>query len=81
MITRRNDICRLIKVSNFFNEKYDGKYLIINVSERATYDKEKYFQGRVLDFHWPDHHGPPFTFLFTIAEQAYKWIIGRCTLS
>jgi protein-tyrosine phosphatase len=64
------------KVSAFFNEKYDKKYWIINVSERATYDKQRYFQGRVTDYHWPDHHGPPFTFLFGIAEQAYKWIIS-----
>lgn len=56
------------------SEKHGDKYWIINTSERATYDKAKYFGGRVTDFHWPDHHGPPFTFLFKIAKLSYDWL-------
>ena len=59
------------------NEKHGDKYYIINTSERATYDKQKYFGNRVTEYHWPDHHGPPFNFLYQIAEQAYKWIKGK----
>ena len=46
------------------NKRHGDKYWIINTSERATYDKEKYFGNRVTEYHWPDHHGPPFNFLF-----------------
>ena len=52
------------QVSEFLNTRHGDKYWIINTSERATYDKEKYFGNRVTEYHWPDHHGPPFNFLF-----------------
>ena len=67
----------LSQVSAYFNEKHKDKYYIINTSERATYDKQKYFGGRVSEYHWPDHHGPPFAFLYQIAEQAYNWLKGK----
>ncbi len=47
------------------------------MSERATYDKAKYFGGRVTDYHWPDHHGPPFSFIFRIVQQSYNWLKGK----
>lgn len=56
------------QVAAFLNRNHKDKYLIINTSERATYDKQKYFGGRVTDYHWPDHHGPPFNFIFQIAD-------------
>jgi len=50
-----------------FMDEHHGKHLwIINTSER-TYDKSK-FNNQVTDYHWPDHHGPPFHFLFIIAK-------------
>jgi hypothetical protein len=51
--------------------------MIINVSERATYDKDRYFGGRVIEFHWPDHHGPPFVYLFEIAKKAQEWLKSK----
>jgi len=64
-------------VSNFLNERHGVNYLIINTSERATYDKDRYFGGRVLEFHWPDHHGPPFNFLYQICKKAWEWLKGK----
>jgi len=52
------------KVAAFLNQKHGNKYWIINTSERATYDGDRYFGGRVTSYHWPDHHGPPFDYLF-----------------
>jgi phosphatidylinositol-3,4,5-trisphosphate 3-phosphatase/dual-specificity protein phosphatase PTEN len=51
------------RVADFLNERHGNKYWIINTSERATYDKRK-FGGRCTDYHWPDHHGPPFNYIF-----------------
>jgi len=48
------------RVSQFLNQQHKDKYWIINTSERATYDKAKYFGNRVTEYHWPDHQGPPF---------------------
>lgn len=62
------------KVAAFLNGKHGNKYYIINTSERATYDKAKYFGDRVTEYHWPDHHGPPFMFLYAIADQGYRWL-------
>ena len=62
------------KVADFLNQKHRDKYFIINTSERATYDAQRYFGGRVTNYHWPDHHGPPFTFLYQIAHQGYDWL-------
>lgn len=62
------------KVADFLNQKHGDHYWIINTSERATYDKKKYFGGRCTDYHWPDHHGPPFNFIFRIAQQSLEWI-------
>lgn len=59
------------------NNRHGDNYYILNTSERATYDKVRYFGGRVKDFHWPDHHGPPFAFLFHIAITAYNWLKGK----
>lgn len=68
------------QVSNFLNNKHGDKYHIINTSERATYDAQRYFGGRVTNYHWPDHHGPPFAFLYTIAKQSYEWLKGKSKL-
>jgi len=54
----------ITKVASFLNGKHGDKYWLINTSERATYDADRYFGGRVTSYHWPDHHGPPFAFLF-----------------
>jgi hypothetical protein len=62
------------------NQRHGKHYWIINTSERATYDKERYFAGRVTDYHWPDHHGPPFNFIFQIASQSYEWLKGKSLL-
>ncbi len=51
------------RVADFLNERHGTKYWIINTSERATYDKRK-FGNRCTDYHWPDHHGPPFNYIF-----------------
>ena len=50
---------------------------MINTSERYTYDGDRYFGGRVTSYHWPDHHGPPFDYLFQIAQQGYNWLKGK----
>ena len=63
----------MFKVAAFLNEKHQDNYWIINTSERATYDK-KYFGNRVTDYHWPDHHGPPFNYIYKIAQEALLWI-------
>lgn len=57
----RNPIDR---VAAFLDKKHGQKYWLINVSERATYDKAKYFGNRATEYHWPDHHGPPFLYIF-----------------
>jgi hypothetical protein len=62
------------KVSEFLNSKHGDKYWIINTAERATYDKEKYFGNRVTEYHWPDHHGPPFHYCFKIAHEMNTWL-------
>ena len=66
-----------MQVSSFLNLKHGEKYYIINTSERATYDGARYFGGRVTNYHWPDHHGPPFSFLYSIAKQGYEWLKGK----
>ena len=62
------------KVAAFLDNKHGNKYYILNTSERATYDAERYFGGRVTNYHWPDHHGPPFAFLYQIAKEGYDWL-------
>ena len=64
-------------MSEFLRRKHGNKYYIINTSERQTYDADRYFGGRVTNYHWPDHHGPPFAFLYTIARQGYNWLKGK----
>lgn len=63
----------IAQVAGFLSLNHGDKYWVINTSERATYDKSK-FGNRVTDYHWPDHHGPPFNYIYCIAEQALKWI-------
>lgn len=64
-------------MSEFLNAKHGNKYYIINTSERYTYDAERYFGGRVTNYHWPDHHGPPFNYLYRIAKQGYDYLKGK----
>ena len=59
------------------NDRYAGRYHIINVSERATYDKVKYFEGRVTHFKWNDSHAPPFSLLFDVCRLASEWITSK----
>ena len=61
-------------MSRFLNERHKGKYKVFNVAERATYDKDEFFEGRVSDYLWPDHHAPLFKFLVQIAEEARQWL-------
>ena len=65
------------QVSKFLNDRYAGRYHIINVSERATYDKVKYFEGRVTHFKWNDSHAPPFSLLFDVCRLAEEWITSK----
>lgn len=62
----------IAQVAEFLHENHGVKYWVINCSERATYDKAK-FGNRVTDYHWPDHHGPPFNFIYRIAQEALAW--------
>ena len=64
-------------MAEFLNSKHGNKYFIINTSERATYDADRYFGGRVTNYHWPDHHGPPFNFLYKIVQQGYNFLKGK----
>jgi hypothetical protein len=41
-------------VSQYLNEVHTDKYWIINAADALTYDKQKFFNGRVSDFHWKD---------------------------
>ena len=63
----------LTTVAGFLNERHKNKYWVINCSERATYDKGK-FGNRVTEYHWPDHHAPPFDYLFAMAKQANDYL-------
>lgn len=65
------------QVSEFLRRNHGDKFHIINTSERATYDSARYFGGRVTNYHWPDHHGPPFAFLYQIAKQGYDYLKGK----
>ena len=47
------------------------------MSERATYDKVKYFEGRVTHFKWNDSHAPPFSLLFDVCRLASEWITSK----
>lgn len=67
----------ILQVAAFLDQKHGEKYYIINTSERATYDGDRYFGSRVTNYHWPDHHGPPFTFLYQIALEGYNWLKGK----
>ena len=69
------------QVAQFLDQKHGDKYYIINTSERATYDGDRYFGSRVTNYHWPDHHGPPFTFLYQIALEGYEWLKGKLLLA
>ena len=57
---------RIEEVSAYLNERHGDKYWIINTSERNTYDAQRYFGGRVTAYNWPDHHGPPFNYIYKI---------------
>lgn len=50
-----------IDVAQFLNEKHEGHYKIINLSERQ-YDIKK-FNGNVIVHGFPDHHAPPLLLL------------------
>jgi protein-tyrosine phosphatase len=62
------------KVAEFLNKRHGEKYWLINTAERATYDKKKHFGNRATEYHWPDHHGPPFHYCFKIAEEMNNWL-------
>ena len=64
----------VVKVSKFLNMRFANHYHVLNVSERATYDKQKYFEGRVTDFNWVDSNAPRFNQLYKIAKLAYNWL-------
>lgn len=66
----------LALVAGFLNERHKDKYWVINCSERATYDRSK-FGNRVTEYHWPDHHAPPFDYLFTMVKQANDYLRGN----
>jgi phosphatidylinositol-3,4,5-trisphosphate 3-phosphatase/dual-specificity protein phosphatase PTEN len=65
------------QVSAYLNERHGDKYWIINTSERYTYDGQRYFGNRVSNYHWPDHHGPPFNYIYKICQEAFFWIQSK----
>ena len=60
------------RVQRFFDMHYGEHAWIINTSERK-YDVTK-FRSQVTDYHWLDHHGPPFHYLFHMVQEMYDWL-------
>ncbi|KAK2962373.1 putative Phosphatidylinositol 3,4,5-trisphosphate 3-phosphatase [Blattamonas nauphoetae] len=60
------------EVAQFFDSKYPGHYLILNLSQ-LDYNTDK-FHGRVLDLGFPDHHPPPLPKLFKICEAMKQYL-------
>lgn len=67
--TYRNSIDDVV---NYFNEYHKDNYLIFNVSSRP-YDYSK-FDGRVVEYEWPDHQAPPITTLVDLSYRAKKYL-------
>lgn len=65
----RNDITQ---VAAYLDHKHGDHYMIFNLSERL-YNFEL-FHGRVIDYGWPDHHGPPLQVLVDVVSNIDRWI-------
>lgn len=65
----RNDIQQ---VAAYLDHKHADHYMIFNLSER-NYNFEL-FHRRVVDYGWPDHHGPPLQMLINVVSAMDRWI-------
>jgi protein-tyrosine phosphatase len=65
----RNDITQ---VAAYLDYKHQDHYMIFNLSER-NYNFDL-FHGRVIDYGWPDHHGPPLQVLIDVVSNMDRWI-------
>lgn len=65
----RNDITQ---VAAYLDHKHQDHYMIFNLSER-NYNFEL-FHGRVIDYGWPDHHGPPLQVLIDVVSNIDRWV-------
>ena len=48
--------------------------MVVNVSE-SRYDPAT-FHGRLIQFNWPDHHGPPVRYLMPLAKEMSEWMLA-----
>lgn len=65
----RNDIQQ---VAAYLDHKHRDHYMIFNLSER-NYDFDL-FHRRVVDYGWPDHHGPPLLMLINVVTAIDRWL-------
>lgn len=59
-------------VARFLRERHDGKFLVLNLSERA-YDYAL-FQDRVVEQGFPDHHAPPLDVIWHACHTIDAWL-------
>ncbi len=53
------------------NHYHNNHYMIWNLSQIPyTYEL---FNNQVLDFGWPDHHGPPLAMMFQICQAMVSY--------
>lgn len=65
----RNDIQQ---VAAYLDHKHRDHYMIFNLSER-NYNFDL-FHRRVVDYGWPDHHGPPLQMLINVVSAMDRWL-------
>lgn len=65
----RNDIQQ---VAAYLDHKHRDHYMIFNLSER-NYNFDL-FHRRVVDYGWPDHHGPPLLMLIKVVTAMDRWM-------
>ena len=67
----RNDASQ---VRDYFDETYGDNYMVVNVSE-TPYDAEV-FHGRVIQYNWPDHHGPPLYYMLPLVKKMSEHLMA-----
>ena len=60
-------------IAEYLNKNHPKQYYIFNLSGIPYSSKEK-FNGKVIDYFWPDHKAPPLYDIFNIIEQAYTFL-------
>ena len=60
-------------IADYFNKNHPNKYLIFNLSG-IPYTKKSKFNGKIIDYFWPDHKAPPLYDIFLIIEQAFTFL-------